>query len=145
MPRKANEKDAAAIFALMQECVSPPWTEEQTKAALSSELTDAYVCEEDGKIVAYIIIENVLDEGCVASVAVRADKQRKGLGKTLLEYVLGESKAASVYLEVAETNVPAIALYVSCGFKPAGKRKKYYGDVGAAIMRKELNDKDQQS
>lgn len=145
MLRRANEKDAAAIFALMNGCVVPLWTEEQTSAALSSERTDAFVCEEDGEVVGYVIVENVLDEGCLTSIAVRADKRGKGLGKRLLCTALGESKAASVYLEVMETNAPAIALYKACGFEKAGERKKYYGDLSALIMRRELSDKDQRS
>ena len=145
MPRRADKKDATAIYALMRECITPSWTEKQTVAALSDPNTDAFVCEENGETVGYVIVENVLDEGCLTSIAVRADKRGKGLGKRLLCTALGESKAASVYLEVMETNAPAIALYEACGFEKAGERKKYYGDLSALIMRRELSDKDQRS
>ena len=83
----------------------------------------------------------MLDEGCLTSIAVREDKRGKGFGKKLLEFALKESKAASVYLEVMKTNEPAIALYNSCGFEKIGERKKYYGDISAVIMRRELSDK----
>ncbi len=141
MPRKANNGDFGAICSLMSRYIIPPWTEAQTRATLSSDCTDAFVCEENGETVGYAIVENVLDEGCLTSIAVREDKRGKGFGKKLLEFALKESKAASVYLEVMKTNEPAIALYNSCGFEKIGERKKYYGDISAVIMRRELSDK----
>ncbi len=138
MNRRANEKDVADIYRLMSEYITPSWTEEQTRTTLASAYTDAFVTEENGETVGYAILENVLDEGCLTSIAVRDDKRGKGIGKKLLSYALSESKAASVYLEVSENNVPAISLYTSCGFRKTGERKKYYGDIGAVIMRREL-------
>jgi ribosomal-protein-alanine N-acetyltransferase len=47
-----------------------------------------------------------------------------------------------LHLEVAETNVPAIALYHSAGWQRSGVRKAYYatpeGRIDAILMTKRL-------
>ena len=47
----------------------------------------------------------------------------------LLDTMLQQAKDAevrSVYLEVRQSNIPAIQLYLSRGFYKIGERKKYY-------------------
>ncbi|RQD77385.1 GNAT family N-acetyltransferase [Desulfonatronospira sp. MSAO_Bac3] len=45
-----------------------------------------------------------------------------------------------ISLEVRMSNVPAIRLYQSCGFKEVGRREKYYTDTGedALVLQLEL-------
>lgn len=138
MVRRATEGDFGAILAIMIASVEPPWSETTLKSALENALSDAYVAVDGDKVVGYIIVENVLDEGCVTSVAVESEYRNRGIGSKLLTYALGHGKAASVYLEVNEKNAPAIALYVSCGFEKVGERKKYYGSDSAFVMRREM-------
>ncbi len=132
MVRRATDKDERAVARIMRGNVSPIWTDEQIRAAFSSESTDIYVYD-DGEVRGYIIAENVLDECCIASVAVEADSRRKGAGRALMAAALS-GNAVSTYLEVNEHNGPAIALYKSCGFEVAGVRKGYYGDASAYVM-----------
>ena len=50
---------------------------------------------------------------------------------SLVRELLAEARAAgaaSVILEVRESNRPALRLYESIGFKPEGRRKNYYQD-----------------
>lgn len=135
--RRADSADFASIFSLMQANVSPPWDRDSLKSVLDCERNDVFVEECGGEIIGYIIIENVLDEGCVTSVAVSKEHRRKGIGKKLLENAVKDSRADSIYLEVNEQNIPAIALYASCGFDKISERKKYYGDDAALVMRRE--------
>jgi ribosomal-protein-alanine N-acetyltransferase len=47
--------------------------------------------------------------------------------------------AVAMFLEVAEGNAAARALYGAAGFAEAGRRRRYYADGGdALVLRREL-------
>lgn len=78
----------------------------------------------------------VLDEVELLTLAVDPDHQRTGIGRRCLG--LFESEAAlrgatKAYLEVAETNQAAVALYRACGWVQTGRRKAYYKHIDARI------------
>jgi ribosomal-protein-alanine acetyltransferase len=77
------------------------------------------------------------DEAEILNIAVDPAYRRRGIGSALLERVCAESKSA-VFLEVAESNAPAIALYRKQGWREAGMRPGYYaqGTVNAVVMKK---------
>lgn len=58
----------------------------------------------------------------------------QGIGRALVEAVLGQAQAAPpthvVQLKVAQSNIPALRLYASCGFEPFGT-EPYAIRVGA--------------
>lgn len=76
------------------------------------------------------------------NIVVRKDKRGLGIGSKLLEEILKIAtnlKVKTVTLEVNEKNEPAINLYQKYGFKPIGRRKKYYYNTyDAIIMEKEV-------
>jgi ribosomal-protein-alanine N-acetyltransferase len=79
------------------------------------------------------------------TVAVVPEARRRGVGAALVTsagvaaLIRG---AASMHLEVAETNTAAHALYVKLGYEEAGRRHAYYGGEGgsvdAIVMRRAL-------
>lgn len=65
----------------------------------------------------------------VTTLAVAREELRRGIGAVLLGAALTEAAgrgADAVVLEVAETNVPALALYARHGFAAIGRRSRYY-------------------
>lgn len=65
----------------------------------------------------------------VTTLAVARGELRRGIGAVLLGAALTEATdrgADAVVLEVAETNVPALALYARHGFAAIGRRSRYY-------------------
>ena len=106
-----------------------PWQESLFIDVLSASGKYFFVNEMDGKPVGYIILETVLDEGHITDLAVDEKYRNKGIGKELIEKVMGlarELKISSIFLEVRESNEAAKALYQKLGFKQTGKRKGYY-------------------
>jgi ribosomal protein S18 acetylase RimI-like enzyme len=76
------------------------------------------------------------DEAELLNIAVHPDYRRRGIGSALLT-VLREQAQGTIFLEVAETNSPAIALYRKHGWEAAGLREGYYdGTVNAVVMKK---------
>lgn len=82
------------------------------------------------------------DEAWVQNLAVRRDRQHRGIGAALLDDLLAEAArrgAARVLLEVAVDNDPARKLYDRYGFVPVGVRRGYYqpSNTDALVMRRE--------
>ena len=79
--------------------------------------------------VGFVMGQLAADEAEVLSIGVVPEWQRAGLGKRLmegLERALKKAGTKRMFLEVAEDNKSARALYDRCGFKEVGRRKGYY-------------------
>jgi ribosomal-protein-alanine N-acetyltransferase len=78
---------------------------------------------------AFLLGRVVAGEAELLTIAVHPDQRRAGLGGALVGAFLTEAAARggeSAFLEVAEGNAAARALYAACGFAPAGRRRGYY-------------------
>jgi ribosomal-protein-alanine N-acetyltransferase len=80
------------------------------------------------------------------TLAVDPDQRRGGIATGLMQDFIGQAKdkgASEAFLEVADDNTAAIALYRRFGFLEAGLRKDYYANahgihVSALVMKKLL-------
>lgn len=125
---KADESKIPSIALLEQECFSCSWSEKTLREALNSG-TDFFIAQKGEKVIGYVGISTVLDEGYITNIAVTQSERKKGVGTALLERVFAHAKDNSlsfVSLEVRESNQNAISLYETLGFKPEGKRKNFY-------------------
>ena len=84
-------------------------------------------------------------EAEIITIAVDPAARRKGLGRALMRRVAAEALARgaeAIFLEVAEDNAPAIALYERLGFEAVGRRPAYYnrpdGKIAAISMKLDL-------
>jgi ribosomal-protein-alanine N-acetyltransferase len=76
------------------------------------------------------------------TLGVVAARRRTGIGRILLAAIIGEARqrgAGTLFLEVAEDNCAARALYAACGFVQIGRRSNYYrrrsGLADALVLR----------
>lgn len=81
------------------------------------------------------------DEAELLSLGVMPGARRLGLGRRLLDAVTDvavQRGAGALFLEVAEDNAAACALYDAAGFRRVGRRAAYYvrasGDPAAALI-----------
>ena len=117
------------IEEIERDCFSRPWTAEQLKSQMSDAQHEFIAAVSDGRVLGYVGLMYVLDEGYISNVAVHPDARRQGIGDTLIDALAAkaaELELAFLTLEVRESNAPAIALYAKHGFHPVGKRKNYY-------------------
>lgn len=117
------------IEELEKQCFSLPWTWEQLMSQLPDDGHEFLAAEEEGKVLGYVGMMTVLDEGYISNVAVDPAFRRRGIGDLLISELLARSEIRElsfVTLEVREHNEPAIALYRKHGFVPVGLRKNYY-------------------
>lgn len=81
------------------------------------------------------------DEAELLTLVVAPFLRRTGIATRLLAAFDAEARARGAvvaFLEVAETNSAACALYARLGWRPAGRRRGYYGDIDALILCKTL-------
>ena len=127
--RPMTQEDVDAVFAIEQAVQRFPWT----RGNFADALNGGYICRvdetEDGKVRGYAILMPAADEAELLSIGVAAAQQRKGLGRAMLSEMLNEARAKQlhrVFLEVRPSNVAAVALYRSAGFREIGVRYSYY-------------------
>jgi len=90
--------------------------------------------EEGGGLV---LIRRAADEAEILTLGTEPARRRQGVARRLLSAALewaATSGATQVFLEVAESNAAARALYAALGFKPCGRRPSYYGDGADALI-----------
>lgn len=127
--RRANGQDAQAIYAISASSFSISWS----LAAIADDLDhrDAIylVAEDEDKVVGFIGMRKVLDEGEITNVAVCEGKRGLGIGAQLVAGLLDAAQRVgivNVLLEVRESNLPAQKTYEKNGFAVISKRKGYY-------------------
>ena len=125
-------------------CFSDPWSEKMLAEHLANpcSLTLAAVGD-TGRLLGYVGLLAVVDEGYITNVAVRPDCRRQGVAAALLDALEAQGKErelAFLTLEVRQSNAPARALYEKLGYLQAGLRRSYYENPreDAIIMTKTL-------
>lgn len=118
-------KDIAKLEEL---CFSEPWSEEGILEAYRSG-TKFFVAETENKLLGYIGVKAVIDEGYITNVAVSPQYRRKGVAAALLDKIFEyaeEKRLSFLSLEVRPSNTAAVSLYQKTGFKEEGRRKDFY-------------------
>lgn len=93
---------------------------------------------------AFALLRVTLDEAEVLTIATAPEHRRKGLARAVLaqaETAAQALGAAVIFLEVAEDNDAARALYAQAGYAQIGRRPGYYlpkdaAPVAALVLRK---------
>ena len=123
-----GEAQAGRLAAIHAEAFAGPHDAAWSEAAFAELLDQAGVFAVEAPD-GFILMRAVADEAEILTLAVRPAARRRGLGGRLVgEGVLAAAArgAARVFLEVAEDNAPARALYARAGFAEAGRRPGYY-------------------
>lgn len=107
-----------------------PWSVAEFASLLSFPGTFA-----TGAAQAFALGRVILDEAELLTLATHPDHRRQGLARAALSAFETEALdrgAATAFLEVAENNAPARALYCAAGYTVTGRRPGYYRTTGAA-------------
>ncbi len=141
--RTASVDDLDAIVAIEAVCFEPPWSEVMLAEELARPIARVTVATLDGSVVGFTCTWYVVDEAHLHRIAVPPKWRRRGIAARLLAGVLADAAAAgcaTVDLEVARRNAPALALYAGAGFVVVGHRRGYYQHPpdDALLLRAEL-------
>ena len=135
-----TEKDVLIVFELEKKLIGSA-NKETILKTLSNENLNYYLIFEDDQIVGFLEGFIISPESEIYDIAVDEAYQRKGYAKKLMEFFIDLSKqkgVETILLEVNSNNTKAINLYNLFGFVEYGKRKNYYGDSDAVLMKKNV-------
>jgi [ribosomal protein S18]-alanine N-acetyltransferase len=139
--RKMEARDLPSAMEIDALSLPRPWSAAIWRGELSSPYGLYLVIEDRGEVFGQIGVRHVLGELHITTIAIRPEYRRRGHARTLIGAALAAFPDAShVHLEVRPTNVEAIALYESLGFREKGRRPRYYGDEDAVLMTLNLDE-----
>ena len=134
--------DAPALAAIHADAFDAAWSAEEIAGVISGPGAFGFKHEPAG----FILCRVIADEAEVLTVAVSPAHRRQAVATALLTGALAWARvhgARSMFLEVAEDNHTAVALYDALGFVDVGRRPAYYvrddHAVAARVMRRDLN------
>lgn len=142
LPRVLDESDASEMATLHARSITPNWPETDMFKHCQTDL-----CLGIGTpLTGFAIIRHAADQAEILTIVTDPDRRRAGLGRIILQKVhsyLRQFGVTIIFLEVAEDNQAAIALYRTCGYQQFGRRPAYYrrknGRVAALTFRKTLD------
>ncbi len=129
-----KEEDLEKVMEIERRSFVSPWSEGLFREELWREFSNPLVAvdPDTGETVGYIVFWVIHDECHILNIAVDPSRRREGIGEKLMkacEEVSREGGASYLYLEVRESNLPAINLYRKLGYRFFGLRKGYYTDT----------------
>ncbi len=133
--RLAAGADAPALARIHGQCFDEPWDAASFRRLMQGSAF-ALVAHNaaETELQALILIQAVADEAEILSLATLPHARRRGYARTLILGAADEAYrrgAKTLFLDVAEDNDAALALYRGLGFMLKGRRKGYYQRKGA--------------
>ena len=142
-PMAADDVDA--VVGLEHAVYPFPWSEQIFRDCLRVGY-DCWVVESVAGVAGYGIMSMGAGECHILNLCVGPSLRRRGIGRKLLNMLLGRARRAGMlhaFLEVRPSNAAAIGLYESEGFERIGLRRGYYqapgGREDAVVYRKALD------
>lgn len=139
---RMSREHLSAVAEIEQISFSDPWSVESLELMLGEQAM-GLVALEDGRVLGYVGMMCVLDEGQIINVATHPDSRRRGVGRALMIAIEQSAKQRGIVflsLEVRESNAAARSLYSSLGWVECGIRKNFYSKPteNACIMTKSI-------
>ena len=139
-----GEQDIDIALDIERESNPFPWTVKNFKDCIEKGYY-SLVLKEGMKVIGFAILSVSTEESHLLNIGLTAPKRGQGLGKELLEKIIMAAEvmgSKKIFLEVRISNVIAIDLYKTSGFREIGIRKNYYrtkeGREDAILMSKSL-------
>jgi ribosomal protein S18 acetylase RimI-like enzyme len=120
-----------------------------TKQQIAYLLTDynavSLMARANGEVIAFAIgridVVRGTRYGHILTIETLPSHRRKGVAQKLLtelEELFRQKGSVESRLEVREDNASAISLYLSLGYKRAGRLERYYGNAHGLFLKKQL-------
>jgi ribosomal-protein-alanine N-acetyltransferase len=146
----AHPADAPDMAGVHAGAFDTPWSEADITSLLTSTGGFGLLARDAaGTATGFILARAIAGEAEILTLAVDPACRRTGIAAALLAGSVGLARAAgamTMFLEVAEDNAAALALYATAGFSLAGRRRGYYRRSGgvridAQVLRLDLNSR----
>lgn len=134
---------SAAIADLHRVCFARAWRPAEVAAVAAMPGAFAAIAGEAQHLSGFVLGRSAADEAEIVSLAVHPALRRRGVGFALLSssaVFAASAGAVALFVDVADDNAAARALYDKVGFQEVGRRPGYYEDGrrDAIVMKRSL-------
>lgn len=126
VPMTADDLDA--VLAIETRVQRHPWSAGNFRDALAAGY-DAWLARDGDDLLGFAILMRAVDEAHLLVIGVAPERQRRGIGRALLDFATAQVRATGIQrmlLEVRPSNAVAIDFYAQAGFAGIGRRRGYY-------------------
>ncbi|RSJ58171.1 ribosomal-protein-alanine N-acetyltransferase [Streptococcus gordonii] len=114
-----------------------PWTANQVAEVLHSDVNSSVLAEDENRLVGFLVWQETDFEAEVLQIAVLPSYQGQKIATALFDFLPADKE---IFLEVRESNKPALLFYKKEKFEEIARRKAYYhAPVEDAIVMKREN------
>ena len=134
--------DAAVLAEELEELLLAvyevsPWTAIQMEEVLRSDVNRCALAEDGSQLVGFLVWQETDFEAEVLQIAVLPSYQGRKIATALFDFLPADKE---IFLEVRESNRPALLFYKKEKFEEIARRKAYYhAPVEDAIVMKREN------
>ena len=142
----ANSDVAAATLAeeleqlLLAVYAVSPWTVGQLEEVLLSNVNRCALAEDGSQLVGFLVWLDTDFEAEVLQIAVLPNYQGQKIATALFDFLPADKE---IFLEVRESNKPALLFYKKERFEEIARRKAYYHAPveDAIVMKREIHER----
>lgn len=133
--RRLSYSDLPAVLAIERRSFPSPWSLAMFVLELSKPSGVCLAAETPDGLIGYLVCSRYAEIWHLMNVAVDERHRRAGVAGALIGAMFEQGGTDERYtLEVRMSNRGAIAMYEQLGFRPAGRRLRYYRDNGEDAM-----------
>ena len=117
-----------------------PWTLGQVEEVLRSDVNSCALAEDGSQLVGFLVWQETDFEAEVLQIAVLPSYQGQKIATALFGFLPADKE---IFLEVRESNKPALLFYKKEKFEEIARRKAYYHAPveDAIVMKREIHER----
>ena len=117
-----------------------PWTAGQVEEVLRSNVNSCALAEDGSQLVGFLVWQETDFEAEVLQIAVLPSYQGQKIATALFDFLPADKE---IFLEVRESNKPALLFYKKEKFEEIARRKAYYHAPveDAIVMKREIHER----
>ena len=141
----SSDMDAATLAEELEQLLFAvyevsPWTAIQMAEVLRSDVNNCAIAADETQLVGFLIWQETDFEAEVLQIAVLPSYQGQKIATALFDFLPTDKE---IFLEVRESNRPALLFYKKEKFEEIARRKAYYHAPveDAIVMKREIHER----
>ena len=141
----SSDDDVAALAEKLEQLLLAvyevsPWTANQVAEVLRSDVNSCALAEDRSQLVGFLVWQETDFEAEVLQIAVLPSYQGQKIATALFDFLPANKE---IFLEVRESNKPALLFYKKEKFEEIARRKAYYHAPveDAIVMKREIHER----
>ena len=141
----SSDADAAVLAEELEQLLLAvyeisPWTASQVEEVLRSNVNSCALAEDESQLAGFLVWQETDFEAEVLQIAVLPSYQGRKIATALFDFLPADKE---IFLEVRESNMPALLFYKKEKFEEIARRKAYYHAPveDAIVMKREIHER----